>query len=87
VSSHVERGDGRGPCGRCGETGRELVVVKDGSLLAFGYACDRCFAETLAEHERLRLQFEELLAAGVDRAEANRIMIERIERNSAPAPN
>jgi hypothetical protein len=66
------------PCCKCGrDTGHTVELTR--IVSAIRPLCEPCFdvaMEGFREHQR---QFEELLAAGVSRHEANRIMIARID--------
>ena len=57
----------------------------DGVEVAGGFLCPKHLDEAFAEMELRRAEFEALLAAGVDRVEANRIMIARIDGTGAAA--
>jgi len=66
-------------CGECGEPARpRTLVYREGEPdmleLPF-YACDACIASSDERLAKERLVFEALLAAGVDRATANVMMI------------
>lgn len=73
------------PCRKCGASCHRTSVEFRGIEIAGGFLCESCLDRAHAEHAVLRGQFEALLAAGVDRAEANRIMIARIEGKAATA--
>jgi len=72
-------------CGRCGDPGREIELVRDGTVVGAGALCDVCFAAAAAGADELRRQFEELLAAGIPRDMANDIMIARVTGEAAQA--
>lgn len=66
------------PCLKCGApAGLVEVQFADGSL-GHHLACQKCFDEARADLEEKRRQFDELIAAGVSRSDANDIMIARI---------
>lgn len=67
------------PCFKCGTPCGRTACMFDGVEVAGGFLCAKHLDEAFAEMDVLRGQFEALLAAGVDRAEANRIMIARID--------
>jgi hypothetical protein len=55
-------------------------MLQNGKPVLSGDLCDDCLEKGLIGAELARKAFEALLAQGVDRAMANRIMIARIER-------
>ena len=67
----------RRPCLQCGADTDRTSIQLDGSEVAGGYLCRSCFELAWAEFLERRRQFAALLGAGVDRDEANRIMIAR----------
>lgn len=69
----------RRPCVQCGADGSFIECAKDSDVFASGMMCDPCLDKALAEAAELRVQFDALIAAGVDRATANALMIERID--------
>ena len=73
------------PCASCGTVSERIFVVHDGREVASGHLCSRCLDTALAEVSELRRQFNALLEAGVDRAEASRIMIEIVDGCGARA--
>jgi hypothetical protein len=54
-------------------------VAFTGMISTTRHVCESCFESDFAEFEIRRAEFAQLIAAGVDRATANRIMIDRIE--------
>lgn len=72
-------------CTCCGEPGEPIEVERHGEIIAAGALCDSCFAQAEAALEELRAQFDSLIAAGVPRETANRIMIDRIDGKAATA--
>ncbi len=66
-------------CNRCGDPGFDVEIAQEGTVLAQGTLCDTCFAAAEATLAELRVQFEELLAGGMSREEANTIMAARLE--------
>lgn len=66
------------PCIRCGAGGLRVSCEKDGAEVAAGYMCETCLDAAWNEFRDLHSQFDELIAAGVSRKAANKIMIERI---------
>lgn len=73
------------PCLKCGTPCGRTACIFEGVEVCWGFLCEPCLDRAFAEHAVLRGQFEALLAAGVDRAEANRIMIARIEGTAVSA--
>lgn len=73
------------PCLKCGTPCGRTSCVFEGAEVAGGFLCAKHLDEAFAEMEIRRAEFEALLAAGVDRAEANRIMIARIDGTGAAA--
>lgn len=71
-------------CAKCGvDIARGVDVVDaDGNLVGTGYLCHECMAQALAGAERMRREFEELLAGGMSREDANTEMIRRINAAS-----
>ena len=66
-------------CHRCdARDAAPIVVERDGVEVATGALCDRCFKRALDGAAEWRRQFDELLAAGVGRAAANRTIIARM---------
>lgn len=73
-------------CYRCTAPGAEPVVVtRDAIEVAAGALCDSCFADASEEAAMLREEFEGLIAAGVSREEADRLMICKIDGKGARA--
>lgn len=72
-------------CNRCGAPGAGPldVVSNDGVVVAAGHLCSPCTAKVLEGRREYRRQFDELIAAGVDRRLANRIMIVRVDQHFA----
>lgn len=68
------------PCLGCGSTDSFMVTLglSDGGELQH-YSCDPCYQKAHAELTEARRQFDELIAAGVSREEANKMMIARLE--------
>lgn len=50
-----------------------------------GELCDRCFDAAVAHAAELRQQFDDLIASGISREQANAIMIGIIEGTGAKA--
>lgn len=73
------------PCRKCGTPCDRTSVVFRGVEVAGGFLCEQCLDAAHAEMAELRVQFEALLAAGVSREEANRIMIARGDGTAATA--
>jgi hypothetical protein len=70
-------------CRRCGAvTGKKIDIVHAPSdlIVLTGRLCDGCLRAAVREVAELRKDFEQLLADGIDREQANLIMIERIEK-------
>ena len=66
-------------CADCGaETDEAVDIVKDGEVVAAGVMCGVCLGWHLGRIGELRDTFESLLADGLGRAEANRIMIQAV---------
>jgi len=71
-------------CARCGDPGTTpLDIHKGETLIATAYLCPPCIALVLQQHAEYRRQYEELIAAGVERQLANRIMNVRVEQDHA----
>ena len=71
-------------CSLCnGDMTKKHVVTTEGQFNGEWLCHERCFEEFMAGLATKRAEFEELLSAGVPRAEANRIMIERMEEAAA----
>lgn len=80
------------PCSRCEVPTTHYVEVlargeaamaqgvADGSVVLARYICEPCLVRCEDEIRELKKQFNQLLAMGVDRATANRIMIKRCDR-------
>jgi len=69
------------PCLKCGaETDHRVEFT--GKIEAEVFMCEECLAPTMAEVDRLREQFDELIANGVPRDRANAIMIDQIQCGS-----
>lgn len=64
---------------------RHIHLEFRGLEVGTGYLCNRCLEKAMAEAEVRRGQFEQLLAAGVSREDANKIMIDRIDGKGARA--
>lgn len=70
------------PCVKCGrDTGHTVELT--GLASAIRPMCVPCLDAVMLEMAVLRVQFDELIAAGVPRHEANRIMIARIDGEAA----
>jgi hypothetical protein len=65
------------PCRKCGTQCDRTSLVFRGIEVGSGYLCETCLDAAHAEMAVAREQFEALLAAGISREEANRIMIAR----------
>lgn len=65
-------------CLTCGKPARPITVERDGIDVASGFLCDPCFDAALAGAAEWRRQFDELIAAGVSNADANRTIIARM---------
>ncbi len=67
---------------RCNHAAAErthnIEVAKDGEVVTFGTMCDPCWDACWAEFEEQRAIFRGLIEQGIDRAEANRIMIDDV---------
>lgn len=61
------------------EDAPEIHVVAGERTVAHGYICKPCLEFIMEELADLRRQFTELVEAGVSRADANRLMCERID--------
>jgi hypothetical protein len=73
-------------CRRCrGDDGKAIEVARDGVVLARDALCDDCLADCMDYMADRRVEFDAMIEAGVDRAEANRIMIARMEGKIATA--
>jgi len=71
-------------CKSCGGSeARKIDVMKDGAMVAAGEMCSVCLGRATAEAAELREQFDELIAQGIDRRMANRIMTVRVDRRFA----
>lgn len=70
------------PCIKCGrDTGHTVELT--GLVSALQSVCEPCFDAFMVGFEERQRQFAELIAAGVPRDEANRIMIARIDGAAA----
>ncbi len=67
----------RTPCLKCGRSGSPVQIT--GLIETTMTICDACFDAAVAGLDVLRVQFDELIVAGVPRDEANSIMIARID--------
>lgn len=68
-----------GPCTNCKTPTRSILIVSFRGVDKYAeFYCRNCQEESTVEFNEYRKQFEELLAAGIDRLQANTIMIERI---------
>lgn len=65
-------------CLTCGKPARPITVERDGAEVASGFLCDPCLDAALAGAAKWRRQFDELIAAGVSNADANRTIIARM---------
>jgi hypothetical protein len=72
-------------CHCCGAAAKAITIVKDDVVVAVGALCDLCLDAALEHAAQEREIFEGLLASGVSREEANRIMIARIDNPPVPA--
>lgn len=63
------------PCHDCGGPGRE--VMADGACME-NRSCTTCWCAYVEQHRANRSQFDALIASGVDRRMANRIMCVRL---------
>lgn len=72
-------------CARCGVvTGKKIELVDgDDRVVAIVNACWMCVRQSMLEHAEDRVEFDALLAAGVDRVRANEVMIASIELRAA----
>ncbi len=69
---------------RCGASvDRQTDVYLNDAHQFTATICDGCRAKSDVELAELRVEFEALLARGIDRRMANRIMIQRIDRRFA----
>jgi hypothetical protein len=66
------------PLCQCGAPGVPLEIQLKGTPVALGTACQACFDQAQEEFKGLQKDFQELLAQGVHRRIADRIMCERI---------
>ncbi len=68
-------------CRKCGVVTRKKVeIFQEGTeIIPFSPLCESCYRAALVGAEWLRVEFEELLAGGMDREQANEVMIERID--------
>lgn len=69
---------GVAPCVSCGASASLVTCERDGESVASAWVCAACLAAALDELERYRLEFDEMIAAGVSRAEADRVMVARV---------
>lgn len=70
-------------CHSCDQLGSlRQLVDGEGRVVGEGFACDECMVRALDEAAMLHMQFVELVRSGVSVAEANRIMIDRMEGRS-----
>ncbi len=65
-------------CLTCGKPARSVTVSRDECEVASGFLCDPCLDAALAGAAMWRAQFDELIAAGVSNADANRTIIARM---------
>lgn len=71
------------PCGKCGASDAAPIDLLDNeadAVIGVGFLCAPCMSICLMMYGELRRQFDGLVAEGVDRAVANRIMNVRAER-------
>lgn len=70
------------PCIKCGAPGKLIEVIMGDKVIISHFSCQPCFDNAFAELEENRRQFNELIAAGVSREEANKIMCARINEEA-----
>lgn len=73
------------PCRACGTPCERTSLVHRGVEIGGGYLCEPCLDRAHDEMAVKRIEFEALLAAGVSRADANAIMIARMDGTQVAA--
>ena len=71
-------------CRRCGAPAAIVEIACEQRVIS-GALCDACRTNALDELALLRTEFEGLVAAGLSREEANRMMIRKIDGKGARA--
>jgi hypothetical protein len=77
-------------CHECGSINcRKIEVVSHGNgpeIKIEEHLCEACFTKAIEQYQELQRQFQELLDLGVNRALANEVMLDRIERAKQAKP-
>jgi len=70
-------------CRSCGAEGEPIEIEMNGETVASGSLCGPCFEQAKEGAAKLREEFDQLLAAGVSRKDANDLLIARMESERA----